>query len=343
MGTKVNGVATPEMMNAIRAEATAEYKNAVPEATPFNLQEVGNPILTYNSVTNEFVDALVNKIIATIAYRMNWENPLSPLRKDAQPLGMDIEEVQTNPAKAQEYDGTNTGMAALLTVNKPDSKAAWYRLNRKDKYTVTIERELLTNAFTSWDNLDNYIGQVVDSLYNGNTIDEYVYTKQLITDAINANHINQFQVTNPVDQATSTEFAKELRSLSVLFTFPSTKYNNYVAMGGTGARTSWTPVDRQVILISAKVATTVGFDVLSAAFNLSYSDYLARQIIVDEFDQDGKVLAVLTDTRAFQIREKLRQFATFYNPSALAWQYYYHAWDTFSLSPFHNLIALTTK
>jgi len=77
MGTKVSGVATPEMMNAIRSEATAEYKNAVPEATPFNLQEVGNPILAYNSVTNEFVDALVNKIIATIAYRMNWENPLN--------------------------------------------------------------------------------------------------------------------------------------------------------------------------------------------------------------------------------------------------------------------------
>lgn len=342
MATKTTGVATPDMLNAIRKEASAEYKAAVPEATLMNLQDVGNPILNYSSISNEFVDALVNKIIATIAYRMNWENPLAILRKDAQPLGMDVEEVQTNPATAQAYDGTNTGMSALLTVNKPDSKAAYYRLNRKDKYTVTVEREQLSNAFTSWENLDNYIGQIVDSLYNGNTIDEFKYTKQLITDAINENKINQFTVTNPVDKDTSTAFAKELRSTSMLFTFPSTKYNNYVAMGGTGARTSWSPIDRQVILITAKVATTVGFDVLAAAFNLTYADYLTRQIIVDEFDADGKVLAVLTDTRAFQIRDKLRQFATFFNPSALAWQYYYHAWDTFSLSPFHNLVALTT-
>ena len=113
-------------------------------------------------------------------------------------------------------------------------------------------------------------------------------------------------------------------------------------MGGTGVRTSWTPIDRQVIIIRADVATAVGVEVLAAAFNLSYSDYLARQIIVDNFGTHTECLAVLTDTRAFQIREKLRQFATFFNPSALAWQYFYHAWDTFSLSPFHNLVALTT-
>lgn len=343
MATKTSGVATPEMLNAIRSEATETYQNAVPVATPFNLTDVGNPILNYTAVANEFVDALINKIVATIAYRMNWENPLAVLRKDAQPLGMDIEEIHTNPAAAQEYDGTNTGMSALLTVNKPDSKAAWYRLNRTDKYTVTVERDLLSNAFTSWENLDNYIGQIVDSLYNGNTIDEFKYTKQIIADGLNANHINRRVVANPVDEATSKTFVKELRSLSLLFTFPSTQFNNYVAMGGVGARTSWTPIDRQVIIIRADVATNVGVETLAAAFNISYADYLARQIIVDNFGADQtKVLAVLTDTRAFQIREKLRQFATFFNPSALAWQYYYHAWDTFSLSPFHNLVALTT-
>lgn len=342
MGTKTSGVATPEMLNAIRSEATETYQNAVPVATPFNLTDVGNPILSYTAVTNEFVDALINKIVASIAYRMNWENPLAILRKDAQPLGMDIEEIHTNPANAQAYDGTNTGMSALLTVTKPDTKAAYYRLNRTDKYTVTVERELLSNAFTSWGNLDNYIGQIVDSLYNGNTIDEFKYTKQLITDALADDVINKKVTSNPVDEATGKTFTKDLRSLSLLFTFPSTSYNNYTKMGGTGARTSWTPIDRQVIIVRADVATAVGVEVLAAAFNLSYSDYLARQIIVDNFGTHTECLAVLTDTRAFQIREKLRQFATFFNPSALAWQYFYHAWDAFSLSPFHNLVALTT-
>lgn len=344
MATKnTTNVATPEMLNSIRAEATEAYQSAVPLATPLNLQAVSNPILTYDSVANEFLDALVNKIVATIVYRQMWSNPLAILRKDPEALGFDIEELQTNPASARDYDGTDAGLADILTVSKPDTEAAWYRLNRQDKYKVTINNEQLTSAFTSWGTLENFIGQITDSLYNGNTIDEYRYTKQIITDALAASRLQTVNTVMPVDEATGKQFMSSLRNLSLQFTFPSTQYNCYQLMGGTGnPRVTWSPIDRQVILIRADVASAVGVEVLAAAFNLNYSDYLARQIIVDGFDTDNRCLAVLCDERAFQIREKLRRFATFYNASGLSWQYYYHAWDTFSLSPFHNLVALTT-
>lgn len=344
MATKnTTNVATPEMLNSIRAEATEAYQSAVPEANLLNLQAVSNPILTYDSVANEFLDALVNKIVATIVYRQMWSNPLAILRKDPEALGFDIEELQTNPASARDYDGTDAGLADILTVSKPDTEAAWYRLNRQDKYKVTINNEQLTSAFTSWGTLENFIGQITDSLYNGNTIDEYRYTKQIITDALADNRLQTVNTVMPVDEATGKQFMSSLRNLSLQFTFPSTQYNCYQLMGGTGnPRVTWSPIDRQVILIRADVASAVGVEVLAAAFNLNYSDYLARQIIVDGFDTDNRCLAVLCDERAFQIREKLRRFATFYNASGLSWQYYYHAWDTFSLSPFHNLVALTT-
>lgn len=334
-------VATPEMLNAIRSEASDTYQNAVPMATPFNLTDVGNPILTYAAVTNEFIDALINKIVAQIMYRKMWENPLAVLRKDPMPLGMDIEEDQVNPADPVAYDGTDTGLADLLKVKKPDVKAAYYRLNRTDKYKVTINNEQLTNAFTSWNNLENLIAGIVDSLYNGNTISEFKYTKQLITDALTANHINTLTSVNPVDADTGKQFQVALRNLSMQFTFPSTSYNNYALMGGTGnPRTSWSSIQDQLIIIRADVAASVGVEVLSAAFNLSYADYLARQIIVDNFSPNNKCLAILCDVKAFQIREKLRRFATFWNPSGLSWQYYYHCWDVFSLSPFHNCTAI---
>ena len=338
-----NNVATPEMLNSIRAEATEAYQSAVPTASLLNLQAVANPILTYDTVANEFLDALINKIIATIVYRQMWSNPLSVLRKDPEALGYDVEELQTNPATASNYDGTDTGLADILTVAKPDTEVAWYRLNRQDKYKVTINNASLTSAFTSWGTLDNFIGQITDSLYNGNTIDEFNYTKQIITEALAAGQLQTVNTVMPVDEATGKQFMSALRNLSLQFTFPSTNYNNYTLMGGTGnPRVTWTPIDRQVILVRADVASSVGVEVLAAAFNLNYSDYLARQIIVDSFDSDNSCLAVLCDTRAFQIREKLRRFATFYNASGLSWQYYYHAWDTFSLSPFHNLVCLTT-
>ena len=333
-------VINADLLNAVRAEASQAYKDAVPVATPYNLQDVGNPIMQYQAVANEFIDALVNKIVMQLIRRRLWTNPLGILKRGEMPLGTDIEEIHTNPAAAKAYDGTETGMEDILKMHKPDTEAVYYRLNRQDKYVVTINNEQLRGAFTTWGQLENLIGQITDSLYNGNTIDEFQYTKALAGDAVAANKIRSIPVPYPNTEANSKDFMKTLRSTSMLFTFPSTNYNNYVLNGGTVPRVTWTPVQDQVILIRADVASEIGVELLAGVFNLSYADYSARQIVVDNFNDD-KTLAVLADKDSFVIYEQLRQFTNFFNASSLGWQYYYHAWDLFAMSPFYNCVALT--
>lgn len=337
--TKTTKVATPEMLNAIREEASDAYQRAVPEASETNLADVGNPILNYEAIGNEFLGALINKIVIQLIERRMWDNPLSILKMGDMPLGTDIEDVHTNPAKAVPYDGTETGMADLLKMHKPDVASVYYRLNRQDKYPVTINNDQLRGAFTAWNKMEDLIGSIVDSLYNGCTIDEFNYTKELVSSAVANNKIIINPTVNPIDEATGKQFMKTLRSLSTLFTFPSANYNSYAAITGEAPRTSWSPISDQIILIRGDVASAIGVDVLSSLFNIEYGDYLARQIIVDNFN-DEKTLAVLADRRAFVILEQLRKFTTFYNASSLGWQYYYHAWDLFAMSPFRNAVAL---
>ena len=331
-------VATPEMLNAIREDQTESYQNAVPVATPYNLQEVGNPILTYEAVGNAFVNDLVNKIVFQIINRRMWQSPLAGLRGQNMPLGTTVEETHTNPSKAQPYDGTETGMAELLKMYKPDIATAYYTLNRQDKYPVTINNDQLRGAFTSWDKMESLIASIVDSLYNGCTIDEYNYTKDLVSQAVAQGKVITQNIVMPIDRATGMQFLKTLRNMSVLFTFPSSNYNSYALLGGTPARTTWCPIDEQILLVRADVATEVGVEVLADIFHLDYADYLTRQIVVDNFNDD-ETLACLCDKKAFVIMEQLRQFRTFYNGSSLNWQYFYHAWDTFSLSPFANMVV----
>lgn len=341
MATKTAPVATPEMLNAIHSEASDAYQKAVPLATKANLADVGNPILTYEAIGNEFVGALINKIVIQLIERRMWDNPLSILKRGEMPLGTDIEDIHTNPAQAEKYDGTETGMTDLLKMHKPDIASVYYRLNRQDKYVVTINNDQLRGAFTAWNKMEDLIGSIVDSLYNGCTIDEFNYTKNLVSQAVANNQILIQAVPNPVDEATGKNFMKVLRGLSTLFTFPSANYNSYATISGKPPRTSWAPIDEQIIIIRGDVASAVGVDVLAGLFNLNYGDYLARQIIVDNFN-DEKTLAVLADRRAFVILEQLRKFTTFYNASSLGWQYYYHAWDLFAMSPFRNAVALQT-
>lgn len=336
---KTTPVANADMLNAIRDEASPAYQAAVPEATPLNLIEVGNPIMNYEAVGNEFINALVNKIIFQLIERKMWKSPLAGLRGEQMPLGTDIEDIHTNPAKAQPYDGTEKGMSELLKMFEPDVATTYYRLNRQDKYPVTINNEQLRGAFTSWGKLNTLIDQIVDSLYNGATIDEFNYTKNLVSDAVTNGKVVTQNIIAPVDRATGMQFLKTLRNTSVLFTFPSTKYNSYQLNGGTKTpRTNWCPIEDQVLLLTADVATEVGVDVLADIFHLDFASYLTSPIIVDEFGNTD-VLGVLADRRAFIIMEQLRHFRTFNNGSSLSWQYFYHVWDLFALSPFRNMVA----
>lgn len=336
--TNVNGV---DVANAIRNEATPAYQNAVPVATAANIQEVGNPILAYQSTQNEFLSALVNKIAFTLVSNKMYNNPLAFLKKGAVPLGLDVEDIYTNPATGADYEPNN--FQGILTPQNPDVKAAYYRRNRRTKYKVTIKNEQLTAAFRSWGDLEALIAAIVNSLYNGNTIGEFNLVKELLGTAISGVKVQQVVAPVPVDEATAKTFSQTLRGVSYGMTFPSSNYNGYALNGGTGNPVvNWCDISDQVIIVQADVAANVDVQMLAAAFNLSYADYLAQQVIVDNFGDATNVLAVVADRKAFQIRENLRKMTEFYNSEVMAWTYWYHCWDTYALSPFENMAAIVT-
>lgn len=333
-----NGV---DVMNAIRNEATAAYQAAVPLADYGNITDVGNPILAYQSVQNEFLTALVNKIALTIVNNKMFTNPLAFLKKGALPLGLDVEDIYVNPAKAKEYEPNN--FQGVLVPENPDVKAAYYRRNRRDKYKVTIKNEQLTAAFTSWGNLEALIAGIVNSLYNGNTIGEFSLTKSILGDATAEGKINQIVLPIPTAEASATTFLQSLRGVSAGMRFPSSNYNNYTLMGGTGNPVvNWCDTSDQIILVRSDVAACVDVQKLSAAFNLSYADYVAQQVVVDEFNGADNMYAFVGSRRIFQIWEDLRRMTEFYNGEVMAWTYWWHCWDTYSLSPFENGVAYVT-
>lgn len=333
-------VATPEMLNAIREEASPMYQAAVPMATANNLTDVGNPIVNYEAMANEFLPALMNKIVMQLIDRRLYRNPLAILKRGQMPLGIDIEESHANPAQGVKYSGEESAMPDLLKMYRPDVATLYYRLNRQERYSVTINNDQLRGAFTAWDKMESFIGMLTDTLYNGCTIDDFVYTKRLVSDAVVNNKIVTETVPRPVDKESSAVFMKKVRGLSAGFIYPTSKYNAYKLVNPTGtARITMSPIDEQIIIIRTDVATDVGVDLFANVFGVEYADYLARQIMVDDFG-DEDTLAVVADRRAFMIWEQMRKFTNFYNAATLSWQYFYHAWDLFALSPLYNAVAI---
>lgn len=334
------------IMNTIRANASADYQQRVPSATRTNLSQLGGTILEYQALTNEFVSALVNRIAFPIVQNRTFNNPLAVLKKGRKPYGTDIEEIYTNPATAMEFSDSDA--TDLLTIQKPDVKTVFHRMNRRNKYKTTISMERLQKAFLSMGEMSAFIESIISTLYSGNAIDEFMLMKNLVGSAIAGNKIASVDVTYNGDEGSSKEFVKTVKTLSTSFTLPSTSFNGYnmanaeaISAKTITPATTWCPPENQVILIRADVDAATDVEVLAKAFNLEYTKFLPRKIVVDSFG-DNNTLAMIADDAWFRIYDDLFQIRQFENGSGLYTNYFLHSWQTISASLFANAIAIKT-
>ena len=331
--------------NVIREDSSTVFMNTVPSATADNINTISNILFneSYQPQLNEFVSNLINRIALTIIKNKSFSNPLAMFKKGSVPLGTDIQEIFENRAEAEQYALNNTEMAKLLTITDPDTHVAYYRRNRQDLYTKTIAREALQGAFVSWDKFEDFIQSITTSLYSGNYIDEFKYTKDLIDGAYNQGKVIYETVSKPVDESTAKAFLKKARALYTKMSLPSDKYNAYSLMSGSEKKiTTWTDKDRIAIIITADALASCDVDALAGCFQLDRATFMGRVVVVDSFAND-EIVAVMCDESWLQIYDNLLRFDEFYNARCMCWNEYLHSWSTFAVSPFSNCIYLVTE
>lgn len=328
------------ILDVIRANASTEYQERVPVTTQTNITEVGNPILTYQSIQNEFLNALVNRIALSVIQNKTAKNPLAVLKKGTIPLGSDIQEIFTNMAKDTGFDGKGD---KLLTKTTPDVKALYHRVNREGQYPVTITRAMLQRAFTSYAELEKLMNSIITSMYSGDNRDEFILMKNLFAGAI-ANNLTVKVSVDHVDDATAaTSLIKAIKKASKAFTYPSTAFNKYYVNkpdSDTGEPvTTWTPLENQILLIRSDIMVDIDVDVLAKAFNMNKVDFLARTLEVDNFGSATNCYAMLMDESCPQIYDNLYEITEFYNPQGLYWNYWLNHHQTYGFSLFANSVA----
>lgn len=328
------------ILDTIRANASTEYQERVPAATQATITEVGAPILTYQSTQNEFLNALVNRIALTIIRNKTLKNPLAILKKGTIPLGSDIQEIFTNMAKDNGFDGSGS---KLLTKTTPDTKVLYQRMNRQGQYPVTISKQQLQTAFTSYSELEKMLSGIVTSMYSGDNYDEFILMKNLFADAITNDKIVTAAVGHVNNEATGKALIKAIKKASKAFTFPSSAFNSYYDNrpdSDVGEPViTWTPTEDQVLLIRSDVMTDISVDVLAAAFNLDKVQFMAQSMEVDSFGSATNCLAVLIDRSWVQVYDNLFETTEFYNAQGLYWNYWLNHWQTYGYSLFANAVA----
>lgn len=331
------------VLNTILSNASEMYQSRVPEATRTNIAEVGAGVMSYQATENEFLNALVNKIAMTIVHNKTFRNPLAVLKKGGMPLGKNIEEIYTNPVTGTVFDPTGKD---LLTRNLPDTKAIYHSLNRQGKYKVSITKAQLIHAFTSYEALEKLLNSIVNSIYSGDNLEEFMLMKELFASSITGNKLKTTNVTDVTDAESAKEFVKKIRTVSQAMQFPSSNFNSYYDINSaTDAKpvVTWTPKENQVLILRNDVSVNVDVELLAQAFNVSYTDLQQRTLIVDSFGTNQNCLAVLCDESFVQVYDNLTQMENFHNGEGLYDSFIYHHWQTYSMSLFANALAFVVS
>lgn len=328
-----------QIMNTIRDNASQEYQDRIPEATKTNIGEIGGLMLADINLTNQWLGAIMQKIAKTVFVGRMFRNPLSILKKGNKPIGDTIEELFVNFAKSKPYNPAGT---ELLTQTKPDVKSVYHQMNRQDKYPVTVNRVLLTKAFKSYDSLGRFISNIIESLYNGANLDEFILFKKMMAEAVANGTVKTIPVKDPVlGGENATEFIKTVKLISGDMVYPNTEYNGYL-QAQTVDKTpviTFTPTEDQIIILSNPTNVALDVDVLAKAFNMDKMKFMAQTIIIDAFP-DSNIRALIVDKQWSQIYDDYVEVTEFFNGDGLYTNYWLHIGQTIDYSCLVNAVAL---
>ena len=330
-----------QLLNVIRSDASQAYKDRVPEATQDNIAEIGNPILNYEAIRNEFLDALVNRIGMVIITSRSYNNPLKRFKKGMMSLGETVEEIFVNIIKAEPYylvdDQGKTAAQDEFERRLPNVLAAFHKRNRQDKYPVTIQNDDLRTAFLSYQGVEDLVSKIIEAVYTSDEYDEFLLMKNVFFEAGMRGALRPVTVPGLDSDVNAKKTMTLFRQTALDLTFMRSD-SNFMGV------TTHTPLDEQVIFILSSVAATVDVEVLASAFNMDKTNFIGRRVIVDDFgglEKEG-VIAIAADEDWFMVFDNYLTMTSDYVASRLYYNYFLHHWETLSYSPFKNVVAFTT-
>ena len=345
-----------DILNAIRNNASADYRNYIPQADDSldSVRSIGNILMNYPALQNEFLNALVNRIGRVLVTSKMYDNPWNMFKRGMLEFGETIEEVFVEIAKPFEYD-PETAESEVFKREIPDVRAAFHILNYQKFYKVTVQRDQLRQAFLTWDGVTDLITKIINSMYAGANYDEFLVMKYLVAVNILNGRLKAVQISDPSNVTNMKSVVGAIKSVSNGMEFMTTEYNQ------AGVHT-YTDKRDQYIILTSDFDAVMDVEVLASAFNMDKADFMGRRVLVDSFaslDNDRLALlfkddenyvpltqdeldalatipAVLVDRDWFMILDNLLEFTDQYNGQGLYWNYWLHVWKTLSVSPFAN-------
>lgn len=328
-------VTLTDVLKATWGTMSDDFKSRVPSGLlDEDLANFGKALSTYEVGANEFMYGLINQIGMIKANAISFNNPLKMFKKGMLEYGDTIEEIYVEPIKALLYESEvpNGNGGDQWETFKPSVDVQFYKVNKEYVYPLTINRNMIRRAFRSLKELDKFLSSCILQMTNGDEIDDFDLTMQLIEA-----HVDEFykvQVDEVKDETSARKLVMGVRALVPTLKFPSRKFNPKGVL-------NWTSADKLYLLVTPQTQAVLDVEVLSRAFNMDKVTFMGHVVEVPNLPKG--IQAIMLDEDSLVIYDTLIQMAnTGLNARHLTENYFYHHQGLFAMSPYYTAIAFTT-
>lgn len=350
-----------DIFNAIYPFMPNEFKSIVPEmeAGTMGSYKIGQLICGNKFLENTFYTNLANRIAFVFGTSRAYYNKFASLRKGQLEFGDTAEEVFVEACKPRHYN-PELSESRVFKRAKSNILNALHVVNAHYQYPTTIEEKALHRYFLSSTGLFNLVQDIIMSAVNGAEIDAQNMIKYLLGRAILDNHIKTVIVPNTGDKTKdSNEIAIIMKENTDNMTFPRTDYN-------ASGVINWTSYEFIKFMLSTNFGARYSIDVLSASFQLEYTNFMGELMKFDdlsnvdfvrlnecldvkqtEYSEDEKlalkgVVGLSFDEYLVQWYNNVFEWGDIKNPDGMYWNQFLNVWDMVSISPFAPACAYVT-
>lgn len=326
---------TPEATAAIYEAfrlGNPNYAARLPKVTISNVLAVGGMIADNTPMFNDFIQVL-DKVANTYINSPKFENPLAENKREVSQYGGLLEDIFVGLVPERVFRSIESGKD-LFGAERPNVKAAYYSVNRRVRYKVTISDVDIKKAMRTEGGLSNIVNMLIESMSTSNEIDEYGYMKALIDGAYAKGEMYYVEVGDITTPEGQKKFVEKAREYSALIRF----LNDWNAAGVMNT----SKISSMALYKSALTSSKIDVNVLSAAFNLDKADFNGQQVQLDRFS-DPNMYAAFLDKSFFVVADYLREMRSQPDAVALKTNHFLHVHQYIARSPFATAIAFVKE
>lgn len=292
---------------------------------------------TYTALANQFVDAIVNKIVYQKVETVSFSNPFKKYDSFPVTFGDTIENVYVDKVVGRVFKKDNTNP---FEIKAPNVVSSYVSINYEMQYLLTVEDKLLKRACLNEYGFMGLINTLVESLAMSRDVDEYTATIIMLN---NSNiYKGGFEQLAYANGATDSEIANiavhKIVDTMTDFQLPSFDNNKKGVLASTDK-------SHLLLVIKQSLYNKINLDYLSGVFNLSKTELTGHIIPVRSFKAtiittSGQTLTpsesgddidfVIVDTRGFDNHVALSAGETIRNPANLSTNHFSNLWKIIS-------------